>query len=377
MKKKIIYQLQFDRFVGNIPKDMPNEIRFMGGHIRGVISRLGYIKDMGFNTILMTPILKTTNYHGYHTEDFFAIDPHFGTIQDVKALIQQAHNLGMELMFDFVPNHCSIEHSYFKQAQANENSKYRNWFYFKNDEYLKFFNFAELAKLNVHNPDVSSYLIDSCKYWVKLGFDHIRIDHAIGVPFNFLSQLKKEINKMYPNVTFIGEVWGQGMPAEFYHTVEFKDREAREADGLDQENMQLDYVGVLDGVIDFKFRTLLIEAVKRGERCIGNEKLQHEVDSHFQKYPSNYDLLLMLDNHDIERFLFYCDGNKDRLLDAFEFMAMQGKSFSMYYGTECLMNCNPLPTADTPFNDISSREPFEWYKPEITTDIRKIIKHST
>lgn len=124
---EVIYQIMVDRFNGEwIEHDNANH--FMGGTLKGVIEKLDYIKDMGITTIWLSPVSCTANYHGYHITDFMNIDPHFGTIEDFDMLVDTVHKKGMKIIADFVPNHCSVEHPYFKDALANRNSPYRKWF---------------------------------------------------------------------------------------------------------------------------------------------------------------------------------------------------------------------------------------------------------
>ena len=73
---------------------------------------------------MISPFYKCSEYHGYHVTDFFEIDPRFGTINDLKKLIEITHKLNIKIIADFVPNHCSNMHPYFIDAQKNKNSKY-------------------------------------------------------------------------------------------------------------------------------------------------------------------------------------------------------------------------------------------------------------
>ena len=136
----------------------------------------------------------------------------------------------------------------------------------------------------------------------------------------------------------------------------------------------MDYVNMLDGIFDFEFAKTIIQTVIRGEKCIGNQKLQKKIDKHFSYYPPEFDLVLMLDNHDMNRFLYYCNNNTDRLLDALSFMKMQHKSFSVYYGTECLMTNHKDIFDKTAYADLRVREPFQLSPPKIAEEIAAIIK---
>jgi len=129
-KNSVIYHILIDRFAGFKSSDNWEKPEFLGGTIKGIIEKFDYLQDLGVNTIWISPFYKTSEYHGYHITDFYQVDPHFGTTNDIKKLIKIVHNHDMHIIADFVPNHCSNRHPYFQEAQLNKNSEYRNWFYF-------------------------------------------------------------------------------------------------------------------------------------------------------------------------------------------------------------------------------------------------------
>jgi cyclomaltodextrinase len=120
-KKAVIYQILIDRFAGCRAEgwDKP---QFLGGTIRGIIGKLDYIKDLGANTLRISPFCKTDQYHGYHTTDFYQVEPRFENVEDLKELIESVHNAGMRIIADFVPNHVSDQHPYFLDARKRVDS---------------------------------------------------------------------------------------------------------------------------------------------------------------------------------------------------------------------------------------------------------------
>ncbi len=252
MSKLKIYQLVIDRFSGDFGANENSNI-FMGGSIRGAIAHVEHIKNMGFNSILLSPFTTSTNYHGYHIEDYYAVDSHFGSLEDIESLIAAAHEMGIALILDFVPNHCSYKHPFFLDAMRNrERSRYWDWFFIKRDgRYEMFLDYKELPKFNLHNGETAQYLIDACKYWCALGFDHVRIDHATGVPFEFLQRLSSQVKSINSSIKIFGEVWAQGMKRRHFKNLTLKNRALKYLFGLRQESLQRDYIGVLDGVLDF------------------------------------------------------------------------------------------------------------------------------
>lgn len=359
INNEIIYQVFVDRFAGF--KVATNGNKFIGGNIKGIIDKLDYLQNLGITTIWLSPICMTQNYHGYHTTDFMSVDPRFGTIEDLKKLIGLIHNRNMKILMDFVPNHCSINHPFFQDALHNKSSKYRNWFYFdKNNNYKYFLQYEELAKLNLDNPDTQKYMINVAKFWCKLNFDGLRIDHAIGPSFDFWKKFMATLKPEFPSKIFFGEVWSMGLKRKYYSTINLKHLCFKYLFGISQEQFQRDYIGVLDGVLDFRYSEILIDTIRNGERILNNPKLDSRIKKHFDKYPSNFKLLLFLDNHDTNRFLYHCNGDQSLLLEAIEYSLKWDKAFILYYGTEQGMMNDTTIFDGIPYADLRVREPMDW-----------------
>jgi len=102
------------------------------GDIKGIISKLDYIKDLGVNAIWFSPLYDSPNYdYGYDVRDYLKISPTFGTMDDFKTLIEEIHKRGMKIIMDTVFNHTSSEHEWFKSAIKDKKSKYRKYYIFK------------------------------------------------------------------------------------------------------------------------------------------------------------------------------------------------------------------------------------------------------
>ncbi len=364
-----IYHIVIDRFNGNISHEKERK-DFLGGTIRGIIDKIHYISSMKYNAIMLTPIFKGEAYHGYHTTNYEEIDEHFGTWADFKELINVVHKNNMILICDYVPNHCNINHPFFQAALKDINSPYRPWFYFDNvhkNIYTSFQDIKELPKFNLYNEAASDYLISIAVMLAKMGVDGLRIDHVIGVPFAFLDKLHIKVKEINPNLFLFGEAW-LGTSLQNIAQVEFKDAEQKNRaykNELSQEEIQLNYINYLDGILDFEFSSILIDEVKRIQstkkgRLLGNEQLKEKIANHFSKYPIGFQLILFLDNHDTNRFLFYCNGDKSLLHEALTLCEnTYAKPYSVYYGTEIYMwNRNDILGRD--YGDLDVREPMNW-----------------
>jgi len=364
-----IYHLLIDRFNGGwtIPPVSKNE--FCGGNLQGVIEKLDYIKNMGFNAIMLSPIYKSQNYHGYHTLNFDEVDPHFGTWADYQQLLDTAHNKGMRIICDFVPNHCWYQAPIFTEALLKNGGKHRDWFFFKDansDEFVSFLGFGDLPKFNLTNPNVADFMIEKAEKLARMGVDAFRIDHALGQPFEFLKRFRDSMQAVRADIVVFGEVWAQGIGPSLASQLYFKTPErlnqfiAQETKPFSQDDLQADYVGTLDGVLDFAYREILLEEVHAGRGITRNDALFQKIHAHFAKYPENFKLILFLDNHDTDRFMFDCKDDKDLLREAIELTKGLGIPFSFLYGTEQFMTIKTTIVNAEPYADLRVRCPMAW-----------------
>jgi cyclomaltodextrinase len=201
----ILYQVLIDRFAGVASQDRLRP-EFLGGNLRAIAAKLPYLEELGINTLWLSPFCKTSAYHGYHVTDFLTVEPRFGTLEDLRALIACAHGTGMRIIADFVPNHCSHKHPFFQEARKDRQSRYFNWFIFPKwpDDYLCFLDVQELPKLNLDYPETRDHIVGAARYWLSLGLDGFRLDHVIGPKHAFWRYFRGEIKKDYPAAVLIG-----------------------------------------------------------------------------------------------------------------------------------------------------------------------------
>lgn len=100
---------------------------FYGGTIKGVISRMPYLVELGITCIWLTPIFASPSHHGYDATDYMAVEPRLGTEQDFRDLISVANLHGVRVVLDFVAHHCSSMHPAFMEAQADTLSATKDW----------------------------------------------------------------------------------------------------------------------------------------------------------------------------------------------------------------------------------------------------------
>ncbi len=164
---------------------------------RGMTNRLDYIKDLGIKGIWLTPFLESPKVdNGYDIADYYAIDPVYGTIDDFKSFIHEAHARGIYVIMDMVVNHSSTDCEWFQQARTSPDNPYRqyyiwqdqpnNWESFFGGPAWTFDSLAgqyyyhqfdkRMADLNWTNPELIEEIKNVLRYWLDLGIDGFRMD---------------------------------------------------------------------------------------------------------------------------------------------------------------------------------------------------------
>ena len=172
------------------------------GDLRGIIGRLSYLKELGVDAIWLSPVFPSPMADfGYDISDYTGIDPIFGTMGDCEALIAAAHDLGLKLILDLVPNHTSDQHPWFVESRSSRNNPKRDWYIWRDgrgegpptnwlsefggsawqydDDSGQYYYHAFLAQqpdLNWRNPDVRRAMYDVMRFWLGKGVDGFRVD---------------------------------------------------------------------------------------------------------------------------------------------------------------------------------------------------------
>jgi oligo-1,6-glucosidase len=195
------------------------------GDLPGLIEKLDYIKNLGANVIWLTPIFKSPLVdNGYDIADYEAINPIYGSMNDFKKLLQQAHERNLKIVMDLVVNHTSDQHKWFKESKKNRNNKYSDYYIWRdpkedgsaptnlgsafggsawtyvperNQYYLHLFA-KQQPDLNWNNPQVRNDIYHMMKFWLDMGVDGFRMDSIsfISKPSKF-EDAPLEDNKEY------------------------------------------------------------------------------------------------------------------------------------------------------------------------------------
>jgi cyclomaltodextrinase len=178
----------------------------------GVRARLDSLADLGVTSLWLTPITPTVpGAFGYEVIDYTDIRPDYGTKAEFQALVDAAHQRGLRVLLDIVPNHTSAEHPFFLDAVQNgQASPY--WNYYDRDETsapTHYFSWDHLPNLNVDNPAVQQFIHDAFAYWMReFSVDGFRIDAIWGIRqrnLRFLASLVQALREINPYVLLIAE----------------------------------------------------------------------------------------------------------------------------------------------------------------------------
>lgn len=226
-KNAVVYQVFPARFATSKP--VADEVWYqtpmdgrtdLKGDLKGMADRLTYIRDLGVDVLYMTPVFKSNSVHKYDTIDYYTVDPSFGTNEDLVALVEKAHSLGLRVVLDAVFNHTAPEFFAFKDLMENwPNSTYRDWYYAKDKpvipktrlvkpNYKCFGYFGGMPKLNVENPETADYFIDVALYWLRTAkIDGWRLDVGDEVSHYFWKKFRDAVKTEFPDALIVGEVW--------------------------------------------------------------------------------------------------------------------------------------------------------------------------
>jgi cyclomaltodextrinase / maltogenic alpha-amylase / neopullulanase len=374
-----IWHAMIDRTAGADPKKDCFVPQFCGGNLAALTEKIPYLQNLNVTHLLLTPFFKATSYHGYNWVDPYAVDPRFGTEQDLDTLIEEAGKAGIAVGMDFVPNHCSSKHPFFKDAVSNPASPYRDWFTFHPDgSYAKFMYFRSLPKWNLDNPATAEYVLGAMKHWVQRpqsrGIKFIRVDHAIGVPHEFLQaahDLLDDASSEYGFVPLIGEVWMNGLKEGDLPQLRLN-RKREYLASPDPAAPFVEYSGQLDGFLDFKFHEIAV-AVAAGALMEENAR-EFLLGQHYPRFPNQL-LVSMLSSYDMNQFLSYTNKYELKRVAALQ-MLMPQPAIIKAGEERGMTHWSPI-EAHTHRGDLEVRQPIDWKwaEPDIMDHYRRITEN--
>lgn len=337
VKQTVWYQIFPERFANGDPTNdpqgtlpwgnsKPTRTNFFGGDLRGITEKLDYLKDLGITGIYLCPIFTAHSNHKYDTIDYFNIDPGFGTKEDFKTLVDEAHARGIRVMLDAVFNHMGdFSMQWQDVVKYGEKSRFANWFHIKsfpvsyqktdNDEfatdisYEVFANTPHMPKINTANPEVIEYLLNIATYWIKqFDIDAWRLDVANEIDHHFWQEFYRETHKIKPDFYVVGEVWHSAQEWVGHH--EF------------------------DAAMNYPYTESLIQGTILHKISLTQMVSMLTEQLMLYRDQTNQVMLNSLDTHDTVRLLNMCQGNHDLARQALALLFLQPGSPCIYYGTE-------------------------------------------
>ncbi|MFN4245922.1 MAG: alpha-amylase family glycosyl hydrolase, partial [Brevinematia bacterium] len=343
------------------------------GDLKGIIRKLDYIMELGVGGIWLNPTFPSPSYHGYDIVDYYSVNPQFGTIEDMKSLIEQAGRRGIRILLDLVINHTSTEIDWFKKSELRDaffdkwyiwvskmpnvqgkigwskpwirgNSPWEVWSFsrVRNEYYYSAF-WSGMPDLNLTNPDVVNEIYKIARYWLEMGVGGFRLDAVRYLietgpgegqadteeTIMFLKNFNSFCKKVNPDSFNVGEVW-------VGNSIVYR------------------YKNALDGCFDFELREVLASSVGYGPK-IGKfyeyiDKMKSIVGG-IQNWKFFYPFS---SNHDVTRvhsIIFRRPDNFERLKLFYTLLfTMPGNPF-IYYGDEIGMINSPYLKGDMAFRD--------------------------
>ena len=364
----VVYLITPDRFVnGNYSNDIIKDLKENridrkdnyarhGGDLQGITQNMDYIKDMGFTSLWLNPILindmKEGSYHGYATTDYYTVDPRFGTMDDYLNFASLAHENDIKIIKDIIVNHCGLYHWWMEDLPFNDWLNFQDVYIKSNDKtihentvysnhrrstiqdiYASEMDYRgmldgwfvpTMPDLNQRNKFMSEYLIQNSIWWIEtLNLSGIRQDTYPYAEKEFLSNWAGRIMNEYPKFNIVGEEWS-------YNPI-------RIAYWQEGNNNKDGYQSNLKSTMDFAMQKAIYEGIYEKENWnSGLIKIYESLANDFY-YNDPNSLLIFNDNHDMSRIYTQMKENVSKTKMAVGLMLILPRIPQILYGTEILM----------------------------------------
>ncbi|HEV3040084.1 MAG TPA: alpha-amylase family glycosyl hydrolase [Candidatus Angelobacter sp.] len=354
----VIYLIMPDRFAdadpsNNFPESGTYDRRqpraYHGGDLRGIQQHLSYLKDLGVTALWITPIYNNDDhtgqdYHGYGAVDLYRVEEHFGNLDDYRSLVRAAHNLGLKVILDIVPNHIGPTNPWAADPPTD------HWLHGTRENHLTsnaefehivdphassrdWRNIVEgwfvglLPDMGTDDPVTSLYLRQNALWWAETAaFDGFRLDTFPYVDRKFWHDFHADLHRLHPRFRTVGEVSG------FNPVIASHFAGGRSASGID--------TGV-DTIFDFSLYNALRQVILHN----ASPKLLEEVLQYDWLFPHPESLVTFLGNHDTTRLMGEANATPEKLNLAFALLLTMRGIPQIYAGDEIGM-----PGGDDPDN---------------------------
>jgi alpha-amylase len=354
------------------------------GDIKGMTSKLDYLKDLGVEGVWLMPINPSPSYHKYDVTDYYGIHPDYGTMADFKEFVKEAHKRNINVVMDMVINHSSDKHPWFIDAAKNENSPYReyyvwthksdpqankegkptgadsdntrHWHKVNGSDYLYYgYFYSGMPDLNFDSPKLRNEIFKIGNFWLKeIGVDGFRLDAARHIfpderPYDnhrWWEYFRSEMLKAKPDAYLVGEVWAPS-------------------------DIVAPYMKGLPALFNFEMSWDILKALNQAKG--DSLAIKHAKITNFYKSvnPEFIDATI-LSNHDQNRIMSELNGDKNKAKVAASILLTLPGSPYLYYGEELGMTGKkPDPNIREPFlwdADAKDKSRTKWMKPAYVTE---------
>ncbi|WP_167954988.1 alpha-amylase family glycosyl hydrolase [Anaerosporobacter faecicola] len=341
------------------------------GDFNGITNKLDYLEDLGVTGLWLMPINKSYSYHGYDVVDYYSLNSDYGTEEDFKNLIEEAHKRGIKVIMDLVINHTAMANPWFLEGLSGFQSKYTDYYRVvakeNGDNYSKdavspwgspvwnglsssayaFYGiFSEgMPDLNYNNPEVRAEIKNVAKKWLDLGVDGYRLDAAMHIygdhefeqqsdqtahNVQWWNEFAKACEEINPEVYLVGEAW-------------------------QNEEVLPEYVQPFDTKFNFAFTQAMMNGIKNVTAMVDEKQ---NLSMYLQKILDQYAVCdtkyldgVFASNHDQDRVMSQLQDTDKAKLAVNIYMTLSGNPY-IYYGEELGMQGRG--------NDEYKRTAFKW-----------------
>lgn len=316
------------------------------GDLQGLIERLDYLNDgdpttktdLGVTGLWLMPVMQSPSYHGYDITDYYTVEADYGTIEDFKRLIEEAHQRGIRVIIDLVLNHTSSQHAWFRDS-TRPDSEYRDWYIWSEgsnpgyagplgvawhrflDDYYYGIFWSEMPDLNYRNPEVTAEMYNVVRFWLEeMGADGFRLDaikylveegqqqESTAATHAWLKDFYVHYKSIDPEAFTVGEVWSSSVAVVKY------------------------IGGELDSAFHFDLAGAMLDAANLGKRL----RVDAQMAQTLKMFPPN-SYATFLSNHDQARVISQLGEVGEARVAAIMLLTHPGIPF-VYYGEEIGMS---------------------------------------
>ena len=332
------------------------------GDLKGLQSKLPYLQELGITGLWLMPVHPSTTYHKYNVSDYYAIDPAYGTMADMEALLADCNSRNIRVILDLVVNHTGFDHPWFQaaadylkalpagQEPDSAQCKYLDYYHFSRDvgrelvgtdfHYEAMFS-HDMPDLNLDNPEVRTEIEQIMKFWLDKGAAGFRLDAAkeffsgrVSKNVEVLSWLQKAATDIKKDAYLVAEVWDT-----FANVTAYYESGISSIFNYPFGDSAGKIISVVRGADNPAMVTTYATALEKADKA------------YLGKHPGYIDAPF-LSNHDVGRIAGFCGQDPDKTKLAGAMNLFMGGSCFVYYGEEIGMTGSG--------NDPSKRAPMYW-----------------